>query len=189
YRKGQELSIPALLARQFSLVGGSNFSQPLMQDDYGLGLNPKPWEGMYLTKKVLGYRTDCEGETGLFPLSSSIASASALGYLSTVTGTINNLSSPFLKIEDMFSPQAGTSSGNIFYHRFARNPGVSTVLSEVDSSHATFFTVWVGMEDIYDYARNGGYNKTILPPAQFETYLDSLLGTLTANGAKGVIAD
>jgi len=58
YKKGQELSIPALLARQFSLVGEGNFSQPLMNDDYGLGLNPKPWEGWYVSKRVLGYRTN-----------------------------------------------------------------------------------------------------------------------------------
>ena len=189
YRKGQLLSIPALLAQQFSTVVGSNFTIPLMNDDYGLGLNPKPWEGMYLSKKVLGYRTNCEGETGLYPLSSSISQASAGAYLMPVYGSMNNFSVPFLKIADMFNPQTGTQTGNIFYHRFASNPGTSTVLSDADASHATFFTLWTGMEDIYNYARNGGYNKTILPPAQFEIYLDSLLHVLTANGAKGVIAD
>lgn len=188
-KKGQTLSIPALLAGQFSLSGGGNFIQPLISDDYGLGLNPKPWEGMYQSKKVLGYRTNCEGEAGLYPLSSDISAASASGYLSQVSGAMNNLSAPFLKIADLFDPQTGSVSGNVFYHRFANNPGTSTVLSDVNSSHATFFTVWTGMEDIYDYARNGGYNKTILPPAQFEVYLDSLLNALTSSGAKGIIAN
>jgi hypothetical protein len=189
YRKGQELSIPALLAKQFSTAEGSKFLQPLMNDDYGLGIDPKPWEGMYLSKKVLGFRTNCEGETGLYPLSSNIFPASASAYLSPVYGSVNNFSAPFLKIADLFNPQAGTSTGNIYYHRFASNPGASTILSDAGSANATFFTVWTGMEDIYDYARNGGYNKTILPPAQFEIYLDSLLRVLTANGAKGIIAD
>ena len=189
YRKGQTLSIPALLARQFGLAGGGIFTQPLMNDDYGLGLNPKPWQGLYLSKKVLGYRTNCEGETGLYPLSSDISAASADAYLESHPATFNNISAPFLKIADIFSPQAGTETGNIFYHRFARTPGISTVVSDINSSGATFFTLWTGMEDIYDYARNGGYNRGILPPAQFELYLDSLLSALTANGAKGVIAD
>jgi hypothetical protein len=190
YKKGQLFSIPALLARQFNVAGGGGFFiLPLMPDDYGLGLNPKPWEGTYLSKRVLGFRTNCEGETGLFPLSSNISPASADVYLLPVYGAMNNFSAPFLKIADMFNPQTGTPTGNIFYHRFASNPGVSTVLSDVNSANATFFTVWTGMEDIYDYARNGGYNKTILPPAQFEMYLDSLLRTLTSNGAKGIIAD
>src|ERR1041385_2058414 len=189
YRKGQRLSIPALLTRQFGFAAGSDLGEPLLQDDYGLGINPKPWEGIYLSKKVLGYRTDCEGETGLYPLSSGISQTSADAYLQPVHETLNNFSTPFLKIADMFNPQTGTQTGNIFYHRFASNPGVSTVLSDAEASIPTFFTLWTGMEDIYDYARNGGYNKTILPPAQFEIYLDSLLHGLTANGAKGVIAD
>lgn len=189
YRKGQTFSIPALLARQFKTAGGGNFITPLMNDDYGLGLNPKPWEGKYSSKRVLGYRTNCEGETGLYPLSSNIALSSADAYLLPVSGTMNNLTAPFLKIADMFGPQAGTQTGNIFYHRFAGNPGISTVLSDADSANASFFTLWTGMEDIYDYARNGGCNRTILPPAQFEIYLDSLLSMLTSKGAKGVIAD
>src|SRR5436190_17313495 len=81
FRKGQLFSTPALLARQFTATGGGNFILPLMNDDYGLGLNPKPWEGMYVSKRVLGYRTNCEGETGLFPLSSNISPASANAYL------------------------------------------------------------------------------------------------------------
>src|SRR5689334_14110764 len=70
YRKGQEVGVAVLLARQFSLAGGGNFFQPLINDNYGLGLNPKPWEGIYVTKEVLGYRTDCQGVTGLYPLNS-----------------------------------------------------------------------------------------------------------------------
>lgn len=189
YRKGQLNSIPALLAWQFTTTGGSSFILPLMNDDYGLGLNPKPWEGLYLSKRVLGYRTNCEGETGLFPLSSNIPPASANVYLQPVYGAMNNFSAPYLKIADLFNPQAGTPTGNIFYHRFAQSPGTSTVLSDADSAHATFFTLWTGIEDVYDYARNGGYNKTMLPPAQFEMYLDSLLLALTSDGAKGIIAD
>ena len=38
YKSGQENSFPNILARQFSLVGGGEFKQPLMVDDYGFGV-------------------------------------------------------------------------------------------------------------------------------------------------------
>ncbi|HLG35636.1 MAG TPA: SGNH/GDSL hydrolase family protein, partial [Bacteroidia bacterium] len=93
------------------------------------------------------------------------------------------------KTAELFSPTTGTANGNIYYHRFASTPGTSTVFSDAISADASFFVAWTGMEDIYDYARNGGYNKTIPPAAQFESHLDSLLSGLTSNGAKGVIAN
>src|ERR1051326_3168367 len=46
---GQKYSIPALLAKQFELVGGGSFNQPLIQDNSGLGINPKQWESVYQT--------------------------------------------------------------------------------------------------------------------------------------------
>jgi hypothetical protein len=189
YKKGQELSVAGLLAKQFALAGGGAFSQPLMPDDFGIGLNLKPWEEQYITRSRLGYRTDCKGIAGISPLYSQIVPASAQGYLSQVSHDVNNFSAPFLKTAELFDPQAGTSTGNIYYHRFASNPGISTVFSDAVSANATFFSVWTGMEDIYDYARNGGYNKTIPSAVQFESHLDSLLSGLTANGAKGVIGN
>ena len=49
YEKGQRLSIPALLAEQFKLVGGPAFGQALMPDNNGLGVNSKLWESWFIT--------------------------------------------------------------------------------------------------------------------------------------------
>src|ERR1043165_7921269 len=57
YKKGQEFSIPALLAEQFKMAGGGNFSQALMPDNNGLGLSSKIWEGWYITPSHLGNKT------------------------------------------------------------------------------------------------------------------------------------
>lgn len=189
YNKGQEVSVAALLARQFAFVGGGNFLQPLMPDDFGIGINLKPWEEQYITRSRLGYRTDCKGVTSISPLYATLIPASANGYLASVSPDVNNFSVPFLKTADLFNPASGDANGNIYFHRFASNPGTSTVFSDAVYSNATFFSLWTGIEDIYDYARNGGYNKTIPTAAQFESQLDSLLGGLTANGAKGIIAN
>jgi len=188
YLKGQQHSVSALLADQFALAGGGSFSQPLMPDDFGIGLNMKPWENIYFTKSTLGYRTDCNGITNISPLNSILSVASATAYLVPVSSSVDNFSAPFLKTASLFDPQTGTSTGNIFYHRFASTPGTSTVVSDAVSADASFIIIWTGMEDIYDYARLGGYNRTIPSPAQFELHLDSFLSVLTTNGAKGIIA-
>jgi hypothetical protein len=206
YNKGQRLSIPALIARQ--IPSAEAFTQPLMQDDYGIGYDLNPYSSNYVQKSVLGYRTDCKGASSLFPQSSALTTASTGGYFMQVSSAVNNFSVPFMKIKDYFNPAVGNTSGNKFYHRFASSPGTSTVYSDAKAANATFFTAWVGMADIFEYARNGGVKKglttpdtcsppnfasipvkdTILSSAEFSVYLDSLLQGLTANGAKGVIA-
>jgi hypothetical protein len=191
YMDGQRLSLPALLAAQFKLAGGGNFSQPLMPDNSGLGMNARPWEGVFVHASHMGYRTDCEGVTSLSPVKDFVSNPSI--YLQGVAGnSFQNLSVPYARIQDYFDPSFGISysagNKNPYYNRFASNPGSSTVYFDAKQQDASFITVWTGMEDIYEYARNGGYG-TIASSASFSAYLDSLLSGLTANGAKGVIAN
>ncbi|OFY87125.1 MAG: hypothetical protein A3F72_16595 [Bacteroidetes bacterium RIFCSPLOWO2_12_FULL_35_15] len=194
YQKGQELSIPALLARQFKLVGGPLFNQALMPDNNGLGLNSKVWESWFVAASHLGYKTDCKGVSSLSPLKNNIPVSSATPYLTGVAGnSIQNLAVPFANISDYFNPAFGTAfsttgNKNPYYNRFASYPGVSTIYADAKAQNATFITAWLGMEDIYNYASSGGTSAAIPSAASFSTYLDTLLGGLTANGAKGVIA-
>lgn len=196
YRKGQELSIPALLAEQFKLVGGAAFSQVLMPDNNGLGLNSKHWESWFVTPSHLGYKTDCKGVTSLSPLKSYITLAAASPYLNGLAGnSIQNISVPFAATADYFNPAFGdvfstTGNTNPYYNRIAGTPGVSTMFSDAKEQEATFITAWVGMEDIYNFASKGGFGVPSIPSSTtFSMYLDSLLHGLTANGAKGVIAN
>jgi len=193
YLKGQKLSIPALLAEQFKLVGGGAFNQHLMPDNNGLGLNSKPWESTFVTPSHLGYKTDCQGVSSLFPLKNAISISGAAPYLIGVAGnSFQNLAIPFANMADYFNPAFGNSfsSGNKnpYYNRIAGNPGISTLFSDAKGQNATFITAWLGMEDIYNYASNGGTSAPIPSSANFSASLDSLLGGLTAKGAKGVIA-
>jgi hypothetical protein len=194
YQKGQRNSLPALLAQQFALVGCEPFSQPLMPDDRGLGLNLKPWESPFVTASKLGHQTDCQGVTSLFPLGTQLTASTASIYLSGISGnSFQNLSVPFAKTADLFSTALSNSYANgdpnPYYYRFCSNAGNSTVYSDAVNQQATFIAVWTGMEDIYDYASHGGHNVTIAPASVFSAYLDTLLTGLTANGAKGVIAN
>ncbi len=193
YKKGQQLSIPALLAEQFKLVGGSLFNQALMPDNKGLGLNTKSWESSFITASHLAYKTDCKGISALSPVKDSISTNAAMSYLTGVAGnTIQNLSIPFANVADYFNPAFGTSfsSGNKnpYYNRIASNPGTSTLYADAKAQDATFITAWLGMEDIYNYACSGGTSVAIPSAASFNANLDILLNGIVANGTKGVIA-
>ena len=195
YKKGQEVCLAKLLAEQFELVGGTGFNQVLMPDNNGLGLNSKTWEGWFITPSHLGYKTDCEGVTSLSPLKSYVATSAATPYLSGIAGnTIQNISVPYATMADYFNPAFGepfspAGNTNPYYNRIASTPGTSTMYSDAVDQHPTFFTAWTGMEDIYNYASRGGTGAGIPTAAQFSVYLDSLLRGLTAEGAKGVIAN
>lgn len=191
--KGQRLSITALLTTQFKLVGGGVFHQALMPDNNGLGLNAKPWESWFVTPSHLGYKTDCKGVTALSPLKSTVSESAATPYLSGVSGNgVQNLAVPFAALSDYFNPSLGISfsaqNRNPYYNRIASNPGTSTIYMDAKAQQATFVTAWLGMEDIYNFASTGGTGADILSATTFSNYLDTLLGNLTANGAKGVIA-
>lgn len=194
YRKGQTLSIPALLAEQFKLVGGPMFGQALMPDNNGLGLSSKLWESWFITPSHLGNKTNCQGVTSLSPIKYFITNGAATPYLTGVAGnSVQNLAVPYAALANYFDPAFGMSSftgnTNPFYARIASDPGTSTLYEDARQQNATFVTAWLGMEDIYNYAASGGTGSTMLSSAAFSNYLDTILGGLTANGAKGVIAN
>lgn len=187
YKDGQRYSIPYLIAKFMHLAGGpETFAQPFMPDNTGLGINPKQWESEYQHASNLRYKLDCQNVNSLKPLKELFSVASASAYLQHQSGTFQNVSVPFATISQYDNASLGISSSNPFYNRFAVNAGISTALSDAKAQNPTFFSLWTGMEDIYDYARNGGYNQTILSSTLFGNYLDTICSQI---GAKGVIAN
>jgi hypothetical protein len=189
---GQRHSIPALLNRQFAeyLGGSAYYFSPVYS---GFGLNSKPWESPFVGPSHLGDRVDCEGTVSLGPIKDSVAaSVAASMYANAGSLPNNNFSVPFARFSDYTVPAFGSAPNagmNPYYHHMASAPGTSTLLGDAVNANATFFSAWIGMEDIYEYARNGGEGATIAPASTFGVYLDTILASLTANGAKGVIAN
>lgn len=194
FRKGQRLSLPALLSQQFRMVGGNIFNQALMPDENGIGTNSKTWESYFITPSKLGYKTDCKGVTALSPIKNYISVANASPYLVGIAGnSIHNLAVPFANMSDYFNPAFGnafstTGNKNPYYNRIASNPGTSTLANDIVSQNPTFVVAWLGMEDIYNYASSGGTSAPIPSAVSFSNSVEALLAPLTANGAKGVIA-
>ncbi len=183
YRSGQENSFPNILAGQFSKVGGGEFKQPLMVDDYGFGfpggvLIPKP-------KLEMGYHPDCKGVTNLVPAIPNVEVNPANFASVAADGPFNNISTPGLK--SFYMAVAGMAQLNPYYARFASGPA-SRIIDEIPLANGTFFTLWLGTYDVLSNAISGGVDP-LTSVDVFTASMQATLGTLTATGAKGVIAN
>lgn len=187
YREGQLNSYPNLLAQQFQLAGGGAFKQPLMLDDNGIGFTEtfQP-----IPKRVLKYKQSCLGDISLSPDTSGTVDLNNLAWIGN-QGPFNNMGVPGAKSFHLLAPQLGGTGGNPYYQRFASNPGTSSVISDAVAQNPTFFTLWIGNNDVLLYAASGGEKggESITPAGNFNGYLGAILNTLKTTGAKGAIAN
>jgi len=194
YYDAQLTSYPNLLAQQFKLIGGGNFKQPLVPaSSVGIGASMN-------ARYVLAPFMDCAGITSLAPVY-----AQANGDLSIFTtsvaaqGPFNNMSVPGLKATTTLYPgygdfNQGAGNFNPFFTRMTANPQSASILSDAASQGPTFFSLFIGSDDVMGYALAGAASDAITPSAGpagygFDASIDVIVNTLTAGGAKGVIAN
>ena len=183
YASGQNNSYPHMLAKQFEMVGGTtDFKIPYLVDDAG-------WPGV---KYVLGYGTDCSGTTSLGPINFAGSVNSANGTNISSQGPFNNWGIPGIRLIDYKTVGYGSAFGNPYAARMFSNP-LHTTLQEVDAVPHTFFSCWLGSNDVLGYATNGGEGAAsgtgftdISPIANFTAMYDTVIRHLTSSGAKGV---
>jgi hypothetical protein len=91
---------------------------------------------------------------------------------------------------------------NPYFARFASSPATS-ILQDAAVQNPTFFSLWIGNNDVLGFAVSGGagtdqtgnldpttYTRNdITDPNVFANVYNILLQTMTANGAKGVVAN
>lgn len=176
YNESIKNSYPNLIAQQMKSVGGGSFLQALfaMGQENGTG---------YL--KFKGYN-------GFIPNIVQESSNTALislvpPRLNKYVGENQNLGMPFMKMADI--DDKNIRNFNLFFDRIlADNAQSISYLQLVEASNPTFFTCWLGNNDVLSFASSGGRipitDKTI-----FKTNLVKLLELLTKNGAKGVVAN
>lgn len=180
YRSGQMNSFPSILARQFQKAGSGNFVQPLMEGEYGI----------LPGKRVLGYSTDCLGATSLAPVpaNGTPEAIAPVGY------AVNNLGVPGAKSFHLIAPGYGDLAGvpaglaNPYYARFASS-SVSTVVGDAINMNPTFYSLWIGNNDVLGYATSGGTGDSITGQNTFAYALNTILTAMNGTGAKGVIAN
>lgn len=183
YKSGQENSYPAMLAMQFRMAGGGDFKQPLLPGEAGW---PSP-------KLVLGFTSDCNGEKSLSPVPFSGADDTD-GSSTNISnqGPFNNLGIPGIRCIDYVIP--GYGYFNPYAARILSNPIAQTAMTVALESKPTFFSIWLGSNDVLGYATNGGEGaisgitpSDISPLAQFKQTYETLVEKLVAGNAKGVL--
>lgn len=85
---------------------------------------------------------------------------------------------------------------NPYFGRFALDPAESSVLGDATAADGSFFTFWVGANDVWDYALAGGTGNIdgtgptdMTPEATFAGAFGAAITAMLANGAKGVVAN
>ena len=186
YKTGQANSYPAILATQFKLVGGGDFKIPYLPGDAGW---PSP-------KLVLGYSMDCNSISSLgpVPFAGPFDTAGSSMNIYASQGPFNNTGVPGIRAIDYILPGYGALNpyaGRI-YSNLANTPA-----QEITHIIPTFFTAWIGNNDVLGYATSGGVGKgsggsfadqsAISDVNLFEIAVDTVVRRLTASGAKGAL--
>ena len=197
--EGQTNSYPNMLAQNFALAGGGTFNIPFMADNLGgatLGGNP-----------VLGNRLILSFASGS-PAPVPVEGTGTTEISNVLTGPFNNMGVPGATSYHLVAPGYGNVAGvplgqaNPYYARFASSPG-ATVLGDAAAQGPSFFSLWIGNNDVLGFASAGGAGvdqagnldpstyggSDITDQNVFASVYNTLLQTMTANGADGVVAN
>jgi hypothetical protein len=180
----QESSFPNILAGKF----GTDFTQPLMNDNIG---------GMVFGPAVVVEPRLYFNGAGPARLDATPTTQ----YGQVISGPFNNMGIPGAKSFHLGAP--GYGALNPYFGRMASSPG-ATVLGDALAQSPTFFTLSeIGGNDVLGYATSGGsgvdqtgnFNPAtyggndITDPNVFASVFSDMTNALTANGAKGVVAN
>ena len=207
-RVGQTYSYPNLLAQQFALVGGGAFTQPSFAEDVnnlgGINFN-NPLIPNSSTRLVIDAS---QGRPENIVGSPTITlTPQAMAY--------NNMGVPGAKSFHLLAPGYGSAANlllgraNPYFVRHATSSS-ATVIGDAMTKNPTFFTNWIGANDVLSYATNGGAKPDGTTPADdhnttgninpltygpnditntnlYESTYRNMINTLTNGGAKGVV--
>jgi hypothetical protein len=178
---GQLNSLANIIAGQLNQVGGGDFNQPFVnQNSVGISSN-------FLAPMKLGYKTDCKGVASLSPI--RIAAQGDLSIFNqniySPNALFGNYGIPGLKLSEVFSTSLPAS--NPFFARMSSSSN-ARVTDDAFASSPTFFSIFLGLEEVLSYAKSGGTIESLPPNILFAIDYENLLQTATANGAKGVVA-
>jgi hypothetical protein len=186
YLQGQLNSYPSIMAHQMKSVGGGVFNQPLFSAAQQNGSG-------YLSLK--GF--DASGN----PIIDTVTTDLAIRGFETIpgfgtvtlytkyTGDIENYGVPGIKLAEITYAPYGNLNG--YFERML--PGDSPTnttdyLDFVTAKPFTFFSDWLGNNDALLYATSGGAGDVLTPKDEFAELYEASIDSLTAKGAKGVVA-
>ena len=174
-RVGQTYSYPNLLAQQFALVGGGAFTQPSYADDVN---NLGGIQGLTGTRLVI---------------TASVGGVQPIAGTPTITlapqaTAYNNMGVPGAKSFHLRLPGYGNVAGlalgqaNPYFVRHATTP-TATVMADAMTKNPTFFTNWIGANDVLAYATSGG----TMPDNPLTTTVDESLMPANDHNTTGIM--
>lgn len=183
YADGQMQSYPNLIAQQMNEITPTDFKQP---DIPGNGSG-------YLYVTALDLSTSPPAvEFGQFDADPN--------WLNQLDGTFNNLGIPGIRLKDItFKGYGASPQVNPFFYRMLGGKAADmSYLEMVQASRPTFFTSWIGNNDVLGYASSGGIagidgapgtglGGLTDPNTEFKPLYDALIAALTSQGGKGVV--
>lgn len=179
YLEGQQSSYPELIAAQMKVVGGGSFSTPFFPADKfnGSGF-------LKLTALTNGVPT-------IVPETANLAIRGQVGgnnLYTKYTGDIENFGVPGIKLVHANIPGYGTL--NNYFERMLPDASVatSTYMQFATAKPWTFFSCWLGNNDILGYATAGATGEAPTAKATFSAAYNAVIEKLVSTGAKGVVA-
>ncbi|SDH08601.1 GDSL-like Lipase/Acylhydrolase [Pedobacter terrae] len=184
YLEGQKAAYPNLIAAKMSSVGGGAFTSPFFTEEHSNGSG-------YISLTAL-----VNGTPTLTPVIDKLAFRDPAKHLDKYSGEIQNLGIPGMRVDLSFDPTLTFSAANPFFERLLTDAqvGKTNYFQYIQGRNHTFFSIWLGNNDVLGYALNGavtvaGDPTTVLTDkVTFSSLYANLLNALTAGGQKGIVA-
>lgn len=179
YLEGQQNSFPGMIGEQMKSVGGGSFSTPFFPAAQFNGTGY-----LKLTALTNGVPTIAK-ETSNLAIRNQV---NGVTLYTKYTGDINNYGVPNIKLIHARFPKYADYNG--LYERLL--PGeygtnATTYLDFATSKPWTFFSNWLGNNDILGYATAGATGDLPTSKALFASEYSAVIDKLTSTGAKGVV--
>lgn len=185
FKASQENSFPNILASKFALVGGGEFTQPLMNDNVGGFL----FGGMQSSQFAPRLYFNGSGPALLPATSSTEVFAPSIGSKNNMG--VPGASSFHLLFNGYGNPanlMLATPTANPYFVRMASSP-TATILGDALAQSPTFVSLWIGNNDILGYATSGASTSGPTSEAIFNSSIDAIVGAFQAANVQGVMAN
>jgi hypothetical protein len=176
YEEGQMNSFPAIINGQLQAAGAeTNFTQPMVS---GNGSGYLRLASLDLVSSDFTFDTTFQA-----PDPSFLQKATGSGF--------NNIGVPGIRVSDIRNTMYGANpqQANPYFWRMLPNgeEANTSYADFVDSSDPTFFTCWLGNNDVLGYATTGGLTP-LTDSATFNSFYRELVDGMVNGGAQGVVA-
>jgi hypothetical protein len=178
YLEGQLSSYPNILAGQFRQAGGGDFVQPLFTENQRNGSG------------YLRLNSFENGSPQIVRTTENLARpANSAFFTDEFAGEVQNFGVPGIRIADIQTPGYGSAQGNPYFERITPdNTALQTYLARVSATTPTFFSLWLGNNDVLGYATAGAAAGSMTEPGPFSTNYSAILNVMSEGGTEGIVA-